>query len=80
MVLKCESPAQIISKLQDVFRNNFSEIPTRIDREGNYYQVQTQNTNVVFEKEFWNFLKQCGLRMTGVGYTNKKGIIIHLSK
>ena len=80
MVLKCESPAQIISKLQNIFRNNFSEIPTRIDREGDYYQVQTRSTNVVFDKDTWDFFKECKLKMTGVGYTNKKGIIIHLSK
>lgn len=80
MVLSCESPAQIISKLQNFFRNNFSEIPIRIDRQGNYYQVQTKNTNVVFDKDIWDFFKSCNLKITGVGYTNKKGIILHISK
>ena len=67
-------------KLKDVFRGGGFDKPTEVQHDGDYYQVITHSTKVPIDKDAHNLLKKHGKHITGIGYTNKKGILIHISR
>ena len=69
-----------IEKLKDVFRGGGFDKPTEVQHDGDYYQVITHSTNVPIDKDAHDLLKKHGKHITGIGYTNKKGILIHISR
>ena len=68
-----------IEKLKDVFRGGGFDKPTEVQHEGDYYQVITHSTNVVLSRRAFDLLKKHGKHITGIGYTNKKGILLHIA-
>ena len=69
-----------VEKLKDVFRGGGFDKPTEVQQDGYYYQVITHSTNVPIDKDAHDLLKDNDMHITGIGYTNKKGILIHITR
>ena len=73
------------AKLKEVFGNPNPTQPLEIQHtpEGSrYFQVITHSTNVAFQQgiDLEQLLLDYNVYVTGFGYTNKKGIIIHFMR
>ena len=68
-----------VEKLKDVFRGGGFDKPTEVQQIGGYYQVITHSTSVPIDTDAYDLLKKHNKHITGIGYTNKKGILIHIA-
>ena len=71
-----------VEKLAWEFRGGGLEKPTTVtqDDKGDYYQIQTHSTNIPIDPSAYRLLDKHNKKISGIGYTNKKGIIIHITR
>ena len=71
-----------VEELAYAFREGGLGKPTTVtqDDQGDYYQVQTHSTNIPIDPSAYRLLDKHNKKISGIGYTTKKGIIIHITR
>ena len=73
------SQESFVEELAWEFRGGGLEKPTTVTGSGDYYQLQTHSTNIPIDPSAYRLLDKHNKKISGIGYTTKKGIIIHIT-
>ena len=73
--------SEFIEELKFAFRGGgFEKTTATSDSDSDYIQLQTHSTNVPIDDSAYTLLAKHNKRITGIGYTNKKGILLHITR